>query len=263
MSVYIELSGTNPDVKSSETPISHVDIQEKISEFNTRVQSAHKANNDSDGNCLLINPKVPGYANMICKLYSDGSVTFKLGGSDYSRPYGNNEINGGVDGEALVNSRRLGFQFVLDNKSTCSTYVILPATQIIEFRNEMKQIIQLAETTEYFKPIDTIGLVQALNEKVAQTHKSHCDESGKNLLTKERDVYRLYSDGEITWTEGSRSPHPQAQSISGSRKYPFDFVFEQETAYDNFTFAVLTHDECNYFRSEMQRLILLFSNSTK
>ena len=121
----------------------------------------------------------------------------------------------------------------------------------------MEQIIQLAETTGYFKPIDTISLVEEFNMKVAQTHQSHREESGRNQLTKTRNIYELYSDGEITWTEGSRSSHTEFPSILGLRKYPFKFVHKS----GDYTSVVLPRVECQALRNEMLRLALLFTNS--
>ena len=113
--------------KHTESSETTVDIPAMIKDFNSRVRSAHKANCNPDGTCLLIYPELPGYANLIYRFYSDGTVTFKMGGGlDYTKPYMNLEIKGE---EPLVKSRRLGFEFELEfeleYKSTCSTYVIL------------------------------------------------------------------------------------------------------------------------------------------
>jgi hypothetical protein len=268
MSTYTEIFKAPIDVKSSEISIGEIvkiaeitttDIPALIDDFNSRVRSGYKANCDPDGKCLLIDTKLPGYANLIYWFYSDGTVAYKRGGLDYSKQYGNSEIKGE---ESIVNSCRLGFKFELENKSICSTYAILPVVQVIEFRKEMEQIIQLAEKTGYFKPIDTVSLIEELNVKVIQTHESHYDEAGKHKLIKNLDVYHLYSDGTITYQKGGniynkRNEWDYLPSISGSHKYPFKFVNES----GDYTYGILTREECREFRNEMLRLVLLFTNS--
>lgn len=226
-----------------------------IDDFNSKVVSTYKDNCDQNGECQLIKPNIPPYANMIYYFYSSGSITYKRGGDDYKNNYKNPEIIGETE---IDNSRRLGFSFSLENNSTCSTYVILSVNQCIEFRKEMEQIIKLVETSGYLKPIDKTSLVKEFNTKVIDKHNSHCDKTGKSLLLENNNsyVYKFFSDGESTWKEGNRSEHTHINSIPGSRKYSFKFVLDR----GDYTYAILTELECQELRNEMQQLVLIFNN---
>ena len=263
----IKLSGTIPDIESSGTQIStQVDIKAKIRDFNSKVRSAYKAHCNPDGICLLIITTAQGDKNIIHYFTSCGRIVSRRGGVDINKPYSDKTLQ-----DEIKNSRRLEFEFefelILNNDSTCSTCVILPLDKALQLREEMEQIIKLAEITGYFKPIDIIGLVQELSAKIVQTHESHCDAKGNTNLQYDTVVYHLYSDCLITHQHGGLSyglttEHDKnnCDQIYSSRKYRFKFKIK---LYESvITLVVLKEEECNYYREEMKRLVLLFENST-
>lgn len=256
---------------TSSTPIS-TDIEQLVNAFNTKVIATYNGYCDQEGSSTLVKQELPGYANIIYHLYTCGVITYKMGGKKYNDGWTREEY-----GEReLSNSRRLEFKFGKYSKSLNASYVVLPIELCIEFRQEMEQIIQLAKSIEYFKPLDFQQMIQDLNNEVINASKAHYKEEeyentsecrliDRDMSPNANTIYMLDSSGKIEYTKGgwrfpSASYFPEFGGERLSMKIQFKF---SDKMIDNigYSYVILTQEECHKFRQKMHELNLLFENS--
>ncbi len=248
-----------------------ISIEELVQAFNSKVISVYNQYSNPDGSSTLVNPDLPGYANIIYHFFSTGAITYLSGGKDYGKTeekYGERELS---------NSRRLGFEFVKAHKSLNATYVILPVEKCIELRKEMEQIIQIARSSDYLKPLNIEQMIRELNTEVINASKAHyppdqyentyyCSLIKRDEAPNANTIYMLDSRGKIEFTKGG--------NVFGSRSYFTDLNGDElsmggirfrfsEKMIDNIgnSYVILTHEECRKFRLQMHKLILLIENS--
>ena len=226
-----------------------------ITDFNSRIKDA---NNTYESNQKDYSNKS---IELSYRLYETGLIKKKIITDRYDIPVRENS--------ELSNSLRLGFIFPVENSLNYLTYVILSEDQCIQFREEMKQIIQFADSIGYLQPIDKNSLIRAFNAKVVKVHNLYCDENGSSLLEKKQkgkllEIYRFWNDGEITTQEGTRSEytHYGYGSIPGARMYTdFEFVLVRKINNHILTYIIGTREECEDLRKEMYRLVLFLTNT--
>lgn len=107
-------------------------------------------------------------------------------------------------------------------------------------------------------------IISEFNQKVIDAHNSHIINGENKLIDTSptaspngNQIYHLYSNGEITYQKGAwaymrRSEFNLNYNISGARDLPFKFV---KNAADATTYAILTKEECVYFREEIAKII--------
>ncbi len=245
-------------------------IEDLVREFNTKVINTYTQYCDQEGQSTLINEELPGYANIIYHFYTTGVITYLAGGNDYNNRYRREEY-----GEReLSNSRRLDFKFGKESKSFNASYVILPVEQCIQLRKEMEQIIQLAQSTGYFTPLNIPQMVQEINDEVINASKAHYPEDNYEntrectlIKSGQAQVYMLDSKGKIEFTKGgqlfgSRSYFTDlnGEGLGMNRSIKFNFSDKMIDNAGN-SYVILTQEECHKFRQKMQRFNLLVENS--
>jgi len=106
--------------------------------------------------------------------------------------------------------------------------------------------------------------VREFNETIHVAHNKHFENSEYGLVDPKESpngniIYHLYSDGEITSQKGGWAYLQRSQfadwsnpTIRGYDKVPFNFP---KKANSDYTYAVLTYDECVYYRKNMIDLI--------
>lgn len=107
-------------------------------------------------------------------------------------------------------------------------------------------------------------IISEFNQRVINTHHAHYIDGKNELIDTSataspngNQIYHLYSNGEITYQKGAwaylrRSEFNLNYNISGARDLPFKFV---KDAADGTSYAILTKEECVYFREEMMNII--------
>jgi hypothetical protein len=108
------------------------------------------------------------------------------------------------------------------------------------------------------------AIVEEFCSRVIAAHNSHykngvCDliDIGPGASPNGNQIYHLYSTGEITYQKGAwaylqRSEFTYKYDIIGASRLRFNFVKETD---NGTTYAVLTEEECETFRKEMQEII--------
>lgn len=119
------------------------------------------------------------------------------------------------------------------------------------------------------------AFIEELNTQVIKSSMVHYPEGQYELvmstLIKPNEapnvnkIYKLYSDGTITMEKGGdaygqRSMFESEHAIECAYKYPFKFS-NKFFAGDGSSYVILERDECEKFREQMKKLILLFENS--
>ncbi len=255
------------DITSSPEP----SVDDLIQSCNEKVASTYNKYCNQDGSSTLVNTELPGYANIIYHFYTTGVITYKMGGKKYEDGWTREEY-----GEReLSNSRRLEFKFGKDSKSFNASYVILPVDQCIQLRKEMEQIIQLAQSTGYFTPLNISQMVQDIEIQVINASKAHYPEDNYEntsfcSLIKPKEspnsntIYMLDSNGKIEYTKGGdRFPASYFTDLNGdglSMKIRFNFSNKMIDTVGN-SYVLLTQEECHKFRQKMHKLNLLVENS--
>jgi hypothetical protein len=109
-------------------------------------------------------------------------------------------------------------------------------------------------------PID----VREFNVTICAAHNKHFENSEYGLVNPNESpngniIYHLYSDGEITSQKGGWAYLQRSEfsdwynpDIPSYDKVAFNFP---KKANNNYTYAVLTFDECVYYRKQMIELI--------
>lgn len=109
-----------------------------------------------------------------------------------------------------------------------------------------------------------VDYIDFINQRIIRAHNLHyvngrntLIDISKNASPNENHIYHLYSNGEITyqkgaWAYGQRSEFNCAYEISGARNIQFKFVNE---AADGTTYAILTKEQCFYFREWMKKYV--------
>ena len=250
---------------------SNEDLELIIQSFNSKVNSVYSEYCDQDGNSILVNPELPGYANIIYHLYTTGVISYCPGGKDYKSEY-KKECYGEKE---LSNSRRLCFSFGIKKNFLNESCVILPIEKCIEFRKEMERIIQVAQSSGYLSIININEMIEQLNTEVIKASMMHYPEgkyeAALSTLIKPKEspnsntIYKLYSDGSITYEKGGdaygcRTVFNSEAYLDNVNKYHFRFSDKFITSY-GLSSVLLEYEECKKFRKQMQELILLFENS--
>jgi len=117
--------------------------------------------------------------------------------------------------------------------------------------------------------ISILKIINDFNQRVINAHNAHYKNgihqlihTSKNASLNGNIIYHLYSTGEITYQKGAwaylqRSEFNSKYDITGAKKLPFKFVNEKS---GRKTYAVLTKEECQYFREEMVNIVKHFSS---
>jgi hypothetical protein len=276
MSNFIETPTSNVVIIVSDED-SVKDIEKVIQAFNTKVITTYNEYCDKEGSSTLVNQEVSESTDMINNhFFTTGVITYLIGGKDY-RKYEREEY---IEYE-LSNSRRLEFKFGSNHHSLNSSYVILPVDKCDEFRKEMEQIIQLAQSTGYFKPLeplDVLRMVQEINVQVINTSKTHypedkyedtgfCSLIERDKAPNANTIYMLDSNGKIEYTKGgnafgSRSyfTDSNGDGLSIKSRIRFKFSDKMIDLVGN-SYVILTQEECHKFRQKMRCLVSLIENS--
>ena len=104
---------------------------------------------------------------------------------------------------------------------------------------------------------------EQLNELINDTHNWHYISSPTGLVNPNdspngNQIYHLYSTGKITHQKGAwaylqRSEFTIKGDIVGARKMDFKLPVIQD---DDISYAILTQEECDIFRKEMEKVVL-------
>ncbi len=105
-----------------------------------------------------------------------------------------------------------------------------------------------------------------LNIRIIDAHYKHYEKSPKGLIKPTESpngniIYHLYSTGEITFQKGGiayneRNEFSKESIIDGCRTYlNMEFPNEVQIGYTKLTYAILTEEECVYFRNKMIKLL--------
>ena len=109
-----------------------------------------------------------------------------------------------------------------------------------------------------------LSLIEEFNQRVIKAHNFHYENNPDGLIDRSKtaspngnQIYHFYSNGEITFQKGAwayrqRSEFNLEYSLNNSKNFAFKFV---NLAADNITYAILTQNECENFRKEMEEII--------
>lgn len=113
--------------------------------------------------------------------------------------------------------------------------------------------------------IDKMDKIEQLNNDIIDAHYKHYDNDNlpTGLIHPEEPphknyIYHLYSNGLISFQKGGRDYQERSEFTLHGNDALLNYQFLElklplET--DNFTYAILTEEECKYFRQKMQNLI--------
>lgn len=107
-------------------------------------------------------------------------------------------------------------------------------------------------------------MVEEFNQQISKAHYAHYIDGESGLIDRSinaspnaNQIYHLYSTGKFTHQKGAwaylqRSEFTIKGDIVGARKMAFKLPLVQD---DDISYAILTQEECNTFRKEMESLI--------
>ena len=111
--------------------------------------------------------------------------------------------------------------------------------------------------------VEELNIVEEFNKRIAKAHYDHYIDGSSGLIDTSinaspntNQIYHLYSTGKLSHQKGAwayleRSEFAVKGDIVGAKKLPFKFPLNQ----DNISYAILTQEECNTFRKEMENII--------
>jgi hypothetical protein len=106
-------------------------------------------------------------------------------------------------------------------------------------------------------------MVEEFNARIKKAHYDHYIDGSSGLIDSNinaspntNQIYHLYSTGKITHQKGAwayleRSEFDVKGNIFGAKNMAFKFPLNQE----DISYAILTQEECNTFRKEMENMV--------
>ena len=119
--------------------------------------------------------------------------------------------------------------------------------------------------------VEKLNMVEEFNKRIAKAHFEHYIDGSSGLIDTSinaspnaNQIYHLYSTGKITHQKGAwayleRSEFVVTGNITGAKNMAFKFPLLQ----DDISYAILTQEECNTFRREMETIVSSLSLSLK
>ena len=107
-------------------------------------------------------------------------------------------------------------------------------------------------------------MVEEFNKRISNAHYAHYIDGESGLIDRSinaspngNQIYHLYSTGKITHQKGAwaylqRSEFTIKGDIVGAKKVAFKLPLIQD---DDISYAILTQEECETFRKEMENVI--------